>query len=82
MLSVAGGLADKCNIRVQRKNTKVFNEVLNSLSLSDDKSKILLNLFKCYDALIKHRILDKKELSLVYKWLSDIQKIYPNLQKI
>ena len=76
-------LLDDFNLEIPvYKNTKVFNEVLSSLSLSDDKSKILLNIFKCYDALIKHRILDKKELSLVYKWLSDIQKIYPNLQKI
>ena len=64
------------------KNSKIFNEVLKSLNLSNDKLRILENIFKCYEALIKYRILDKKELDLIYKWLLDIQKIYPNLRKI
>ena len=43
---------------------------------------MLINFFKCYKRLIDERILEKKELDLVYKWLNDISKVYPNYKKI
>ena len=53
-----------------------------NVKLSDKKNYMLINFFKCYKRLIDERILEKKELDLVYKWLNDISKIYPNYKKI
>ena len=43
---------------------------------------MLINIYKCYDQLTKKKILEKKELNLLNKWLVDINKIYPNFKKI
>ena len=43
---------------------------------------MLINFFKCYNQLVKEKVLEKKELDLVYKWISDISKFYPNYKKI
>ena len=64
------------------KYSKSFNNTLSSIDLSIKKKDILINIYKCYEALIKNKILEKRELNLVYKWLLDIHKIYPNLQKV
>ena len=43
---------------------------------------MLINFFKCYKQLVNKKILEKKELELVYKWTNDISKLYPNYKKI
>ena len=43
---------------------------------------MLINLFKCYKQLVNEKILEKKELDLVYKWTNDISKFYPDYKKI
>jgi hypothetical protein len=43
---------------------------------------MLINIYKCYDELTKNKILEKKELNLLSKWLVDINKIYPDFKKI
>ena len=63
------------------KDTLRFNEVLNYTKLSNKPEDMLINIFKCYKALVKNRILEKKELNLLSKWLFDINKIYPNFKK-
>ena len=64
------------------KDTKILNDILYNVKLSDKRNYMLINFFKCYKRLIDERILEKKELDLVYKWLNDISKIYPNYKKI
>ena len=51
-------------------------------SLSKKYEDILINIYKCYDKLVNKKILNKKELPLLKKWLIDINKIYSNLNKI
>jgi hypothetical protein len=43
---------------------------------------MLINIYKCYCKLIENKILEKKELSILSKWLSDVRKIYPNFKKV
>jgi hypothetical protein len=57
-----------------------FHKVLDELKLSSKYEDILINIFKCYEKLVKEKILNKKELPLLKKWLKDINKIYPNLK--
>ena len=57
-----------------------FHKVLDELKLSAKYEDILVNMFKCYEKLVKEKILNKKELPLLKKWLKDINKIYPNLK--
>jgi hypothetical protein len=64
------------------KNTRIFNDTLNKIKLSSKKTDMLINFFKCYKELTKNRIIEKKELELVSKWLMDISKIYPYYKKI
>tara|TARA_B100000965_G_C19378088_1_gene663397 strand:- start:417 stop:761 length:345 start_codon:yes stop_codon:yes gene_type:complete len=64
------------------KNTKILNETLNNIKLSNNKNHMLINFFRCYKQLVDKKILEKKELELVYKWINDISKIYPNYKKI
>ena len=63
------------------KNTITLCDVLEKLKLSKKYDDILVNIYKCYKELVDKKILDKKELPLLKKWLEDIQKIYPNLRK-
>jgi len=63
------------------KGTLKFNEVLNNIKLSDKYEDMLINIYICYTALVKDRMLEKKELNLLSKWLFDIQKIYPFFKK-
>ena len=62
------------------KDTINFHKVLDELKLSAKYEDILVNMFKCYEKLVKEKILNKKELPLLKKWLKDINKIYPNLK--
>jgi hypothetical protein len=64
------------------KDTKILNDILYNVKLSDKKNYMLINFFKCYKQLVKEKILEKKELELVYKWINDISKFYPNYKKI
>jgi len=64
------------------KDTLKFNEVLNNIKLSDKYEDMLINIYICYTALVKDRMLEKKELNLLSKWLFDIQKIYPFFKKM
>ncbi len=64
------------------KNTKILNNILKNINLSNKKSHMLINFFKCYKQLVDQKILEKKELDLVYKWINDISKFYPNYKKI
>jgi hypothetical protein len=64
------------------KNTKILNDILYNLKLNNKKDYMLINFFKCYNQLVKEKVLEKKELDLVYKWISDISKFYPNYKKI
>ena len=64
------------------KNTKILNDILYNVKLSDKKDYMLINFFKCYNQLVKEKVLEKKELDLVFKWISDISKFYPNYKKI
>ena len=64
------------------KDTIKFNEILNYTKLSNKYEDMLINIYKCYKALVKNRLLEKKELNLLSKWLIDINKIYPNFKKI
>ena len=63
------------------KDTIIFFEVLEKLKLSKKYNDILINIYKCYKELVDKKILNKKELTLLSKWLDDIQKIYPYLRK-
>ena len=64
------------------KNTINFNKVLTNLKLSTKYDDMLINIYKCYCKLIENKILEKKELSILNKWLSDVRKIYPNFKKV
>ena len=64
------------------KNTTNFCKALNELKLSGKYEHILVNMYKCYKILVNEKILNKKELPLLKRWLIDINKIYPNLKKI
>jgi hypothetical protein len=64
------------------KDTKILNDILYNVKLNDKKDYMLINFFKCYNQLVKEKVLEKKELDLVYKWISDISKFYPNYKKI
>ena len=64
------------------KNTKIFNDILFNIKLINNKDYMLINFFKCYKQLVNKKILEKKELELVYKWTNDISKLYPNYKKI
>ena len=64
------------------KDTKILNDILYNVKLSDKKNNMLINFFKCYEKLVKEKILEKKELELVYKWSNDISKLYTNYKKI
>tara|TARA_Y100001954_G_C15493626_1_gene446348 strand:+ start:87 stop:431 length:345 start_codon:yes stop_codon:yes gene_type:complete len=64
------------------KNTKIFNDILYNIKLVNKKDYMLINFFKCYKHLVNQKILEKKELELVYKWINDISKLYPNYKKI
>ena len=63
------------------KDTIKLYETLENINLSIKYEDILLNIYKCYRELVKKEIFNKKELPLLKKWLSDIQKIYPDLKK-
>ena len=63
------------------KNTTELCNTLKNLELSKKYEDILINIYKCYDKLVDKKILSKKELPLLKKWLIDINKIYPNLNK-
>ena len=64
------------------KNTVNFNEILNNTKLSPKYEDMLINIYNCYFVLVKDKILEKKELVLLSKWLIDINKIYPYFKKI
>jgi hypothetical protein len=64
------------------RDTKIFNDVLIKVNLSNNKKDILINVLKCYEALVNNKILDKKELDLVFAWLEDIHHFFTNLQKV
>lgn len=64
------------------KDTKILNNILYNVKLINKKNYMLINFFKCYKQLVNQKILEKKELDLVYKWINDISKIYPNYKKI
>ena len=64
------------------KNTVNFNKILDNLKLSKKYDDMLINIYKCYNALIKNKMLEKKELNLLTKWFSDVSKIYPSFKKI
>ena len=63
------------------KNSVNFNEILDKLKLSHKYENMLVNIYNCYVALVQNKILDKKELVLLNKWLIDINKIYPQFTK-
>ena len=71
----------KDEIPVYSDTKKVFN-ALNEIELFNKKNHIIINLFMCYQKLVKEKIFDKKELDLVKLWCKDISKILPNLVKI
>ena len=64
------------------KDTLNFNKVLNHTKLSNKHEDMLINIYRCYQALVKNKVLEKKELNLLSKWLIDVNKIYPNFKKI
>tara|TARA_B100000780_G_C20898677_1_gene357666 strand:- start:345 stop:689 length:345 start_codon:yes stop_codon:yes gene_type:complete len=64
------------------KNTINFNEILDKTILSKRYEHMLINILKCYEALVKNKILETKELKLLRKWLTDISTIYPFFKKI
>ncbi|MFL2891443.1 MAG: STELLO glycosyltransferase family protein [Candidatus Pelagibacter sp.] len=64
------------------KDTKILNDILYNVKLSDKKNNMLINFFKCYEKLVEEKILEKNELELVYKWINDISKLYTNYKKI
>ena len=64
------------------KYTKIFNNILYNIKLSNKRNYMLINFFKCYKQLVNEKILEKKELDLVYKWTNDISKFYPDYKKI
>ena len=63
------------------KNTIELCNTLKNLKLSKKYDDILVNIYKCYEKLVNKKILNKKELPLLKRWLNDINKIYPNLNK-
>lgn len=63
------------------KNTNKFCKVLDKLKLSKKHEDILINIKKCYEQLVNEKVLDKRELPLLNKWLIDVQKIYPKLKR-
>ena len=71
----------KQEITVYENTIKLCN-ILKKLKLSKEYNDILINLFECYKKLVNQKILDKKELPLLKKWLKDVNKIYPNLNKV
>ena len=64
------------------KNTKIFNDTLQRIKLSNKRDDMLINFFKCYKELTKNKLIEKNELDLVSKWIIDISKIYPKYKKI
>jgi hypothetical protein len=55
-------------------NAKICN-VLGQLRLKPGKKAVSENLFKCYEALVKHDIFPGKELALLKAWLADLKAI-------
>lgn len=64
------------------KNTLNFNKILDNTKLNHKYEYMLINIYKCYEELVKKEIMEKKELILLGKWLTDINKIYPYFKKI
>jgi len=76
-------LLDDFNLEIPvYKNAKILNDTINNVKLSNKKDHMLINFFRCYKQLVDKKILEKKELELVYKWTNDISKIYPYYKKI
>ena len=67
-------------IPVYKNNVELCN-VIKKVNLSNRYEDILLNIYKCYKQLVNKKILNQKELPLLKRWLIDINKIYPNLNK-
>ena len=67
-------------IPVYKNNVELCN-VIKKVNLSNRYEDILLNIDKCYKQLVNKKILNQKELPLLKRWLIDINKIYPNLNK-
>jgi hypothetical protein len=64
------------------KNTIKFNKILKNINLSKNHKDLLKNLFKCYEALVKEKIINKNELVLLRYWIKDINNIFPNYYNI
>ena len=63
------------------KDTIELCNVIEDLELSDKYEDILINIYRCYEKLVDKKILFKKELPVLKRWLTDLNKIYPNLNK-
>ena len=55
-------------------NEKICN-ALEGLSIKSGIDNLGLNLTICYEKLVELGIIDKKELSLIYAWLDDLEKV-------
>jgi hypothetical protein len=64
------------------KNTIKFNKILKKTNLSKHHKDLLKNLFKCYEALVKEKIINKNELILLRYWIKDINNIFPNYYNV
>jgi len=64
------------------KDTILFNSVLENTKLNKRHDHMLINIYKCYEALVKNKIIEQRELTLLRAWLLDLKAIYPNFKEI
>ena len=56
-------------------NDKKIDEIISDLKLKKGEKNYLYNLKTCYNSLINHGIISKKEIFYLNAWISDCQKI-------
>lgn len=71
----------KLEIPVYRDVEK-FVKVLEKVKIYKNKKYILVNLFNCYENLVREKIFEKSELEIVNAWCDDLQLMKSSLVKI
>jgi len=64
------------------RDVKKLVKVLDSTKIYKNKKYILVNLFNCYQNLVKKKILEKAELEILHAWCEDIHHLKKKLVKI
>jgi len=64
------------------RDVKKLVKVLELTKIYKNKKYILVNLFNCYQNLVKKKILEKEELEILHAWCEDIHYLKKNLVKI